>query len=197
MVVFKNTYLIMRHGESEANVADLVVSNPDIGCANYGLTPLGKSQAERTAMAYSGEKIDLILCSDFKRTRETASIVAKLLDLPEPKEDIRLRERYFGEWEGHSSAAYEIVWSKDREDASQTQHGVESTESVRARAISLIRNLENQHEGKVILLVAHGDTLQIMKSAFHGIESGQHRSLPHHETGEMKLLVSKGESIPF
>ncbi len=56
MAIFKNTYLIMRHGESEANVADLVVSNPDIGCAKYGLTPLGKSQAEKTAMAYSGEK---------------------------------------------------------------------------------------------------------------------------------------------
>lgn len=195
MTVFKNTYFIMRHGQSEANVADIVVSDPAIGCANYGLSPLGQTQAKASAQVFRDKGIALIVCSDFKRTQETAAIVADELSLQSAVEDIRLRERFFGEWEGQSSSAYENVWAKDLQDSNQSFNGVESTVSVRDRSISLIKELENQYEDKVILLVAHGDILQIMKSAFHDIEPGQHRTLPHHETGEIKLLVSKGDNI--
>ena len=52
MNVFSNKYLIMRHGESEANVAGLIVSDPAIGCERYGLTELGRQQVLRSVTDY-------------------------------------------------------------------------------------------------------------------------------------------------
>lgn len=44
-----NTYLIVRHGQSEANVEGIVVSKPENGCGNYGLTSTGREQVTATA----------------------------------------------------------------------------------------------------------------------------------------------------
>ncbi|WP_407333940.1 histidine phosphatase family protein [Enterovibrio sp. 27052020O] len=197
MTVFNNTYLVMRHGQSQANVADIVVSDPAIGCEQYGLSPLGEQQAKTAAEQYQGAPITQIFASDFTRTRETAAIVANTLNLPEPKLDIRLRERYFGDWEGKTSAAYEQVWAQDALTADNTENGVESTAQVRARALNLINALEAKYHNEVILLVAHGDTLQILATAFNDLPPNKHRTLPHHETGELKLLVKQGDAIPF
>ena len=40
----KNRYFAMRHGQSEANAAGIIVSDPANGCPRYGLTPLGRQQ---------------------------------------------------------------------------------------------------------------------------------------------------------
>ncbi|WP_394209224.1 histidine phosphatase family protein [Enterovibrio calviensis] len=196
MTVFNNTYLVIRHGQSQANVADIVVSDPAIGCVQYGLSPLGEQQAKTAAEQYSGAAITQIFTSDFTRTRETAAIVANTLNLPAPTEDIRLRERYFGEWEGKTSAAYEQVWAKDALTADNNENGVESTAQVRARALNAILEFDAKYHGEVILLVAHGDTLQILATAFNDLPPNKHRTLPHHETGELKLLVKQGDAIP-
>ena len=45
----KNHYLMVRHGESTANVQGLVVTDPAVGCAQYGLTEKGKYQAQQAA----------------------------------------------------------------------------------------------------------------------------------------------------
>ncbi|MGF1767921.1 histidine phosphatase family protein [Enterovibrio makurazakiensis] len=197
MTVFNNTYLVMRHGQSQANVADIVVSDPAIGCEQYGLSPLGEQQAKTAAAQYQGAPITHIFASDFKRTKETAAIVADALNMSEPKYDIRLRERYFGEWEGKTSAAYEQVWAKDALTADNNENGVESTAQVRARTLNLINALEVKYHGEVILLVAHGDILQILATVFNDLPPNQHRTLPHHETGELKLLVKQGDDVPF
>ena len=44
-VPLHNTFLIVRHGQSEANVEGIVVSTPENGCSKYGLTHLGRKQA--------------------------------------------------------------------------------------------------------------------------------------------------------
>ncbi|MGF1704359.1 MULTISPECIES: histidine phosphatase family protein [Enterovibrio] len=196
MTVFKNSYFLMRHGQSKANVADKVVSDPNIGCHQYGLSPLGEEQAVASALAVKDAGISVIVCSDFTRTRETAALVAKTLSIDTPIQDIRLRERFFGTWEGKSSDAYEQVWARDAVSSSQTDNGVESTEQVRKRTMDAILALENQFSDQVILLVSHGDALQILTTAFSDIPAGQHRTLPHHETGDIKPLAAKGEALP-
>ncbi|WP_028022149.1 histidine phosphatase family protein [Enterovibrio calviensis] len=197
MTVFNNTYLAMRHGQSQANVANIVVSDPAIGCEQYGLSPTGEQQAKTAAQQYQGMPITQIFTSDFKRTKETAAIVADTLNMSEPQQDTRLRERYFGEWEGKTSDAYEQVWTIDALTAYNNENGVESTAQVRARALALIHELDAKYQGEVILLVAHGDTLQILATAFNDLPPNKHRTLPHHETGELKVLVEQGEPTPF
>ncbi len=193
MAVFKNSYLIMRHGESDANVKGLIVSDPAIGCERFGLTPQGSQQVIDSVLAYTGEAITQIICSDFLRTRQTAQLTAESLKLPSPQQDTGLRERFFGAWEGMSAEHYQGIWQRDQMAERRADDGVESPEAVLQRGIKSLERLEQQYRGHVILLVSHGDILQILRTAFVGKPSRQHRSLPHHETAEIRCLVSQGD----
>lgn len=196
MSVFENTYLIMRHGQSEANVAGVIVSDPDTGCQRFGLTLLGREQARSAVAEYTDFGITRIVCSDFLRTRETAAIAAATLDLPEPQIDIGLRERFFGVWEGQTHEHYQRVWLEDAQGGSPAEHQVESTHQVRRRALEVLVRFEDRYSGERILLVSHGDILQILRTAFVGVSAAEHRSLEHHETGEIRPLVARGENWP-
>ncbi len=193
MAVFKNSYLIMRHGESDANVKGLIVSDPSIGCASFGLTQQGSQQVIASALAYTGEAITQIICSDFLRTRQTAQLIAETLNLLLPQQDTGLRERFFGSWEGLSAEHYQGIWQRDQMTVQCADDGVESPEAVLQRGITVLDRLEQQYQNDVVLLVSHGDILQILRTRFVGKPPQQHRSLPHHETAEIRCLVSQGD----
>ena len=81
----KNIYYILRHGQSLANVQDLIISHPDNGLDDFGLSEVGRKQVEhavsRGAKTRALDRETLILASDFLRTRHTAEIAAALLGL--------------------------------------------------------------------------------------------------------------------
>ena len=183
----------MRHGESDANVKGVVVSDPAVGCARFGLTQQGTQQVIASALAYTGEAITQIICSDFLRTRQTAQLIAESLNLPSPQQDTSLRERFFGSWEGMSAEHYQGIWHRDQITEQCGDDGVETTEAVLQRGIKLLKRLEQQYQDHVILLVSHGDVLQILRTHFVGKPPQQHRSLPHHQTAEIRRLVSQGD----
>ena len=70
-VSFRNSYLLMRHGESDANVSGVIVSDPKIGCEQFGLTDRGSKQIIASVKGFTGEAITQIVCSDFLRTLQT------------------------------------------------------------------------------------------------------------------------------
>lgn len=199
MKKYNNHYLIMRHGESEANVAGLIVSDPDIGCANFGLTEEGQRQVVASINNYQQQyssatkivshPISKVVCSDFLRTKETAELSAKILALPAPQVEVGLRERFFGDWEGKSDIHYPTIWALDNDAATQVSQRVESVDDVRQRGLSVIAKLDAQFSREVILLVSHGDMLQILLTAFVGIPAQQHRTLPHHAQAQIKSLI--------
>jgi len=195
MTVFKNSYLIMRHGESDANVKGVIVSDPAIGCEHFGLTQQGSEQVIASGLAYTGEAITQIICSDFLRTQQTAQLIAESLDLPSPQQETNLRERFFGAWEGMSAEHYQGIWQRDQMTEQPADDGVESPEAVLQRGIKSLERLEQQYQDQVILLVSHGDILQILRTPFAGKPPQQHRSLPHHETAEIRRLVSQGDEL--
>ncbi|WP_287418378.1 histidine phosphatase family protein [Reinekea sp.] len=196
MKTFKNHYLIMRHGESEANVAGLIVSDPAIGCTRFGLSAPGRQQVVAAASGYAGKPISAIICSDFLRTSQTAKLFADTLALPTPQSNIGLRERFFGAWEGKSDSNYPAIWALDREPAPQRSAGIETVEQVRQRGLGVIEELEQHYQHEVILLVAHGDLLQILLTAFVGKPAHQHRTLAHHHQAEIKPLIASGQEYP-
>ena len=77
-----NRYFLMRHGESEANVADLIISYPETGCKRYGLSKQGRQQVRLSALESGLGSDTLIISSDFLRARETATlrVTRKLAD---------------------------------------------------------------------------------------------------------------------
>ncbi|MFT4609605.1 MAG: putative phosphoglycerate mutase [Cellvibrionaceae bacterium] len=202
MKKFNNHYLIMRHGESEANVAGLIVSDPAIGCKNFGLTDAGRRQVVASISDYqlqnsttkqvAGRPISKVICSDFLRTTETANLSTQTLFLSAPQIEPGLRERFFGDWEGKSDIHYPEIWALDDDAQSQAAQQIESVDEVRQRGLAVIEKLDAQFSEEVILLVSHGDMLQILLTAFADIPAQQHRTLPHHAQAEIKLLVAGG-----
>jgi broad specificity phosphatase PhoE len=60
-----------------------------------------------------------------------------------------------------------------------------------SRANSLIEELECSFTNETFLLVSHGDTLQILETAFHQKKPSRHRSEKHLETGQIRYLLQE------
>ena len=240
----KNTFYALRHGQSLANVAKIISSDPSISTVQHGLSDIGKEQAKRAGEQFA---IDYycsddnasssgcswyegvaIFSSDFTRARETASIFAQSLtttttsSLPSPPSkqitipiynhqvqlETRLRERYFGILNGGPDTQYQKVWSIDCIDPNHHEFDVESANEVLERTTRLVIELDDMlsstssfsgsiHNNKrwKVILVAHGDVLQILQTGFLKHEdASRHRSLVHLETAtirELTLLSNK------
>lgn len=186
---FKNHYYVMRHGQSLANVQGLIVSHPDNGLNSYGLSETGRQQVKAGVANCALGVSTRIIASDFKRTRETAILVHDLLASEQGFEmDRRLRERDFGELELGSDDGYALAWADDQFDSTTEYRGVETVSSVLQRSLALISDLEQRFENQQCLLIAHGDILQILQTAFSDLPAYRHRELPHLDTAELRLL---------
>lgn len=199
----KNNYFAIRHGQSVANEEGIIISDPVNGVDEYGLTQEGRNQVTQSIQKHLTLTTDLatknklssdafIFHSDFKRAKETAEIVYELLGCRKAMmPETRLRERHFGDFELTSNSNYDIVWNNDANDGAHTIDNVESAEAVMQRATELVLYLEESYQGETILLVAHGDTIQILQTAFGKQPASKQREFPHLETAEIRefLLV--------
>ena len=170
-----NGITLMRHGEAESNVLDVISSNP-AQLDKYGLTMNGKGQVEEAAQkilarqAKGGRKITKIYSSDFRRTKETAEHMASVLGI-DPSEiiyDARLREVHAGIFDGEK-------WSK-RSEIFKTRHDTiykrpengESVEDVKKRTAEFLYDINMKHKDEEILVVTHGLPLRLMVNTANG-----------------------------
>lgn len=135
----------------------------------------------------------VIYSSDFSRARQTAEVVRAHLGAPEVVLTAALRERCFGRWEGSATGNYARVWTADETAPGHADGNVEPAATVLDRATAFIAHLERQHCGRDILLVSHGDTLQILQAGFMGVDPSRHRSVPHLATAEIRRLRVRQE----
>lgn len=202
----RHSYYMLRHGESLANVAGVISSDPEVAIVKHGLSDEGRAQASRAATQFAAlaqEQPTAIVSSDFLRARETAEIVAARLrqsprtapfHLEKVVLDARLRERSFGEFDGRSVEHYARVWEEDVADGTHSLFGVESVGSVAQRTTDLINELEAtlpptaRAQPWLVLLVAHGDVLQILQAKALALEPRLHRSIAHLGTAELRKV---------
>ena len=210
-----NHYFLLRHGHSLANLQRLISSEPALAVKEHGLSHKGVQQAAHAADAFAALLAGRPRCrvalfsSDFLRARETAGIVLDRL-MTEPRLKVlgervhtntSLRERSFGDLDGQHDSNYNRVWEADQIDAAHTQYGVESIESVLARGAAAVCDAEAQLSAEEasadreadaapwhVVLVAHGDVLQILQTWFMGVDPRTHRSLPHLETASFRQV---------
>lgn len=201
-----NSFSVMRHGQSKANARGVIVSCIDNDRrGDYGLTELGRQQV-LAAVRGCGLPAETVICSsDFSRARQTAEVVRAHLGAAEVGIAEALRERCFGDWEGTPAVNYARVWTADavadatggagagRAGAGEAGAGrvggnVEPAAAVLDRVTALIVELERRYSGRDILLVSHGDTLQILQAGFLRMDPSGHRSLPQLGTAEIRQL---------
>jgi probable phosphoglycerate mutase len=189
-----NHYFVLRHGESVANIRGMIMSDPNEGKKDeHGLTKNGEHQvADSVRQAkergvLNGETI--IYSSPFSRCKRTAEIARDILEAKtEIVFDDRLRERWFGDWEGAGNDNYQNVWDRDISDPEHNEADVESVAEVLGRVIALIEDLEAAHSENNILLVSHGDILQILQTFFDHQPASAHREVPHIKLAELRKL---------
>lgn len=180
----------MRHGQSLANVQNVIVSHPEHGVSGYGLSETGKAQVQTTIERLQQEHVldenVHLISSDFLRCKETSKIVQSVLGLKDIHFDIRLRERQFGSLELKSLDLYKKVWEADQFSNTQREHGVESVQAVFDRVWPLVEELETLFEEKTFLFVSHGDPLQILLTGFLNLEHHDHHAVDYFKPAEVR-----------
>jgi len=161
------TLVFMRHGETSWNRAGRYLSHTDIP-----LDAEGAAAVRLAAPALESLASSFFVSSPLLRARETASIVADVLDMPEPGIWDDLREIDFGVFEGEteqtaSRGAYasEFPGWRDPESANLGAPGGETWSAVDARARSVLERLEA--EGRDALVVSHGCFIRAILA--HGV----------------------------
>ena len=193
----KKRWFVLRHGQSEANVAGIVASQLANAETAYGLTETGRDEvgnSVRTAREEVLESSPLhIFMSPFLRTCETAKIAGEILEVP-PEVDHRLVERDFGDYELLSDEHYKNVWEVDPTDPDNVPGHAESVYRVTKRVCDLVTEVEKRPDITTCLLVAHCDVAMILSCAFQQLDPRHHRSLDPIKTGEvLRLVQSKTE----
>ncbi|MEW6610914.1 MAG: class I tRNA ligase family protein [Patescibacteria group bacterium] len=163
----KNRYIFMRHGEARSNVENTnnaIVSNSD----KYPLTDRGREAVKASAQQVCSEHIDFLVASDFVRTRETAEIIARAAGI-EIRYDERLREFQTGlKYEERPDQAFASLFSSTAERFTRREEGGELLGEALIRMQAVVRDCEEQYEGKIIVIVSHGDPLWVLTWALAG-----------------------------
>jgi broad specificity phosphatase PhoE len=193
-----NRIYALRHGLSIPNTKGVIVSRLENGVmARNGLSEMGRKQADEAGLKLK-EFIDgcQVVCyhSPFSRTTETAlrAIHAAGVRKPLVISSEALRERDFGSFNEEKPAdeVYEKTWEQDRLTIeSKAGDDGETLHNVQIRCLAFIKGLNDAHkgQGKVILLVSHGDTLSILESTLLGLDVRAHRDLAY-ATGELRRI---------
>lgn len=156
----KNSYFLLRHGQTiyQTKKNGFFYPWPDF---ETPLTEIGREQIKEAAKKLKKEKIDLIYCSDFKRTLETAQILSREIGI-ELKIDEKLRELNFGIFKGRKIEDYMNFFVGERERFEKRTPEGESWNDVKKRMASFVEEIERENSGKNIVIISHGDPLWIL-----------------------------------
>lgn len=146
------TLIIVRHGESMANVQKL-----RSGQSDFALSELGFEQAELTG-AYLKKtfRIDKIYASDLSRTMDTARPAAKAFGL-EVISEPDFREVNSGIWEGTpfplaKEQPFFLPWLNDEDIAPE---GGESNKHMKERVLACLDRILAENPGKCVAVFTH------------------------------------------
>lgn len=153
--------IFVRHGQSEANAQGIAGMDSD-------LTEKGRQQAKETAQKISGKNITKILCSDLKRAKETAEIIAKQIG-GEVEVWSELREADYGDFEGKPNDQNEKL---NLENAVNEKTG-ESLQDLKDRAQIVWEKLKEIQTSGNILVVGHNTFTCMMFAQNEGKKSDQ------------------------
>lgn len=148
-MILPRPFLMIRHGQSEANLAELCSGHMDVA-----LTALGRDQARTAGKIIAGLPEALrprrIVHSHLQRARDTAALINESLGGLPISETPDIAEQYFGKWEG-------MPWQdafprlKNKEDP----EGGETHLIFRERAKKAVQEIVGASED-MPLIVSHG-----------------------------------------
>jgi probable phosphoglycerate mutase len=180
--------ILIRHGQTQLNRGPFFQGQIDVP-----LNELGLSQAGRLAARLACERIDVLLCSDLIRTRQTADPSSRRLALPATAQ-AALREQHFGLFEGLSfdevDERYPQAWREWlRHDPAYAVPGGESVLRFHARVTGALQAVARAHAGRRVAVVTHGGVLDMVWRTAHGLPLHGARECPIPNAGLNRLRV--------
>jgi phosphoserine phosphatase len=168
VLVANATLLLVRHGETEWNA-----THRWQGFTGPPLNEIGLLQAQELGRNLASTRLDAIYSSDSTRAVQTAEIVAKPRQLS-VRQDARLREVNFGEWEGLTRAEInERYAGAFREwDACKlaAPTGGETDLQMANRVTEALRDIDANHADECVLVVTSGGPMRAVQAHADGID---------------------------
>ncbi|WP_327024509.1 histidine phosphatase family protein [Micromonospora sp. NBC_01739] len=146
--------IIWRHGNTDWNAASRVQGQTEVP-----LNDLGREQAREAAPLLAALNPDAIVTSDLSRAADTAAALAALTGLP-VRSDARLRERYFGQWQGllltEVAERFPEEYARWRAGDPDPGADVEPLDELGKRIGTALHEIADEMPGGTIVVATHG-----------------------------------------
>lgn len=163
--------VVVRHGLTQWNLDKRYQGQRDIEL----LLPDALPDMDRLRNALAGESFDAVVTSDLGRCRQTLAHIAEGRGWPEARQDQRLRENDFGDFEGRSWEELkdsEIYRDWIDSAGELAPPGGESAEQLRQRLQAALADIfataKAEHHRKV-LVVTHGGVIRELRRVYDGV----------------------------
>jgi broad specificity phosphatase PhoE len=181
--------VLVRHGESQGNVADraaVEAGQPrldlDVRDADVMLSATGRQQAEALRAHLRSmpeeERPTVVVSSPYRRARGTAEIAIEGLDVPLIVDE-RVRERDLGAFDGLTWIGIKQDYPRESERRSRVGKfyyrppGGESWCDVVLRVRQLLLEMQERYAGQRLWVFSHQATIMAFRVAIEGLEEGQ------------------------
>jgi broad specificity phosphatase PhoE len=180
-----------RHGESVANASDKAgVRRP---ADSDRLSDRGWEQARGVGRRLKGMELDLIVCSDMRRARETAAGIAEVLDLPvEVDADLREVQQSdaFEAASPHFGDTGNLNWMPDH-PTDFAEPGAESFDDIVTRVHAVQERLTERASAQHFVTVSHFGFLHFFLGAvLFGEAFGPEHCRPLYNAGHANTGIS-------
>lgn len=155
--------ILLRHGQTDKNVLNLLTSSIDGWPLNSNGVAMAREAAKRLSVL---PKIDSLYTSPVLRAVETAGFISRQFGVSTIV-DSRLRERWFGIFEGREEPD-DPVWKL------KTENRVEPWSAMRSKMQSFI----DDSSGGIIVGVTHGDNMTAASDLYDDRGEVFHGSCP-------------------
>lgn len=192
------TLYVVRHGESEANLNEIVR-----GQTEAPLTVNGENQAKKRGKDFENIKFDAIFSSDIGRAFKTAEFIKLDRKLAIMTHKL-LRERNFGPFEGKSIEHYlevnkklfdDLKTMEEKEKLAFKPHpDHESNDEIAMRMLTFLREIAVTYLGQKVLVVSHGS---IMRATLMHLGFATYDELPSKTIENTAYFVLESDGVDF
>jgi len=190
----KNKIVLIRHGQTEWNVAGRRQGHGD-----SPLTSLGRQQAHAIGKSlYESRVLKLntdIVCSPIGRAVATADLICRVASIParEIELDSRLKEVDHGGWEGLTKDQIELKYPGEIEKrlANHWNYVFPNGESYQALSIRVKDWLSTISNRLTVVVVTHDMVSRVIRKEYLGLTQSECLSLHHNQSGYFILERGK------
>ena len=184
--------ILVRHGQTAYNAEVRFMGQLDVP-----LDEIGRVQAQAVARRLSHERPAAMYCSGLSRAFDTATAIQAAMHVhPELRIDGRLTEGSFGEWQGKTYDSLKLndterlaKWEADRLGVRPPEG--ESLQEIAERVRAVYEDILEDNEGKTVIIVAHGGSLQVLVTLALGVPLDNYWKFAVSNTSVSELRVDE------